>query len=109
MPNVWSVHFIGMCPCKLVERYRTKEFGRTPVTIVTRVCDALVREGIAASPGVPLRMHTTFRIGGPASILALPTDREELRALWRACAETGIPCRVLGSGANLLIRDQGVP
>ncbi|MBD3868871.1 MAG: UDP-N-acetylmuramate dehydrogenase [Acidobacteria bacterium] len=51
---------------------------------------------------------TTWRIGGPAELLASPADEDDLaRALAWADGE-GVPWRVLGNGSNLLVSDQGV-
>jgi len=70
--------------------------------------DAFLREsGIRVLRDAPLGLRTTFRIGGPARALAMPATVDELGALWRACRETETPVRILGSGANLLVRDRG--
>ena len=51
---------------------------------------------------------TWLRIGGPAQYLAEPRNAAELEALLKACAEEELPVHVLGSGSNVLIRDEGV-
>lgn len=56
----------------------------------------------------PLAPHTTWRIGGPAELLALPLDRADVRLAACWAFEQGLPWRVLGNGSNLLVRDQGV-
>src|SRR5262245_44529570 len=56
----------------------------------------------------PLAPYTTWRIGGPADVLATPSDRNDVAVAVRWAAERGLPWRVLGNGSNLLIRDQGV-
>ena len=58
--------------------------------------------------GAPLGALTWYRSGGPAAILASPTDTAQLAAVARRCREAGVPWRVLGAGANLLVRDAGV-
>jgi len=55
-----------------------------------------------------LAPYTTWRIGGPAEILAEPVDREDLLLALRWAREGGIPWRILGNGSNLLVRDEGV-
>lgn len=56
----------------------------------------------------PLGMKTWFRSGGPAEVMFLPADREDLIAfLGRKPAEVTVT--VIGLGSNLLIRDGGVP
>ena len=56
----------------------------------------------------PLAAHTTFRIGGPARWLALPSSEEEVRAVVLACRRLGWPWRVLGLGSNILAADEGL-
>lgn len=56
----------------------------------------------------PLAPFTQLKLGGPAEMLAQPRSRDELAALVRCCFENGFPLRVLGSGCNLLVRDEGV-
>ena len=56
----------------------------------------------------PLAPYTTWRIGGPAEILAAPKDRDDLLLAVRWARENGVPCRVLGNGSNLLVPDAGV-
>ncbi|MCI0641767.1 MAG: UDP-N-acetylmuramate dehydrogenase [Gemmataceae bacterium] len=55
-----------------------------------------------------LSAYTALGIGGPAEVLAEPRDIAELAGLLRACREKNIPARVLGSGANVLVKDEGV-
>jgi UDP-N-acetylmuramate dehydrogenase len=56
----------------------------------------------------PLSRHTTLRVGGPADAWVEPADAADLRALLAACHAAAIPCRPLGIGSNLLVRDGGV-
>jgi UDP-N-acetylmuramate dehydrogenase len=56
----------------------------------------------------PLAPYTTWRIGGPAELLALPADREDLFLAARWARSSGTPWRVLGNGSNLLVADDGV-
>ena len=56
----------------------------------------------------PMSRHTTFRIGGPAALYAVPDGEEELAAVLRLCGRRGVPCRILGNGSNLLVSDRGV-
>lgn len=55
----------------------------------------------------PLGALTWYRLGGPARWLLSPRDADELTAVLRYCAKQGVPWRVLGRGANVLIRDEG--
>ena len=56
----------------------------------------------------PLALYTTWKIGGPADLLAQPVDREDLIRAVEWAGPAGIPWRVLGNGSNLLVRDEGV-
>lgn len=56
----------------------------------------------------PLKRHTTYRIGGPADILVLPTVEADVICTLRLCAEFGVPVYVVGSGSNLLVSDEGI-
>ena len=52
--------------------------------------------------------HTTFRIGGPADLMVLPTTEEQAAAVIRACAEAEVRPYLLGLGSNLLVSDAGL-
>jgi UDP-N-acetylmuramate dehydrogenase len=56
----------------------------------------------------PLAPYTYLKLGGPAEILAQPRSREDLSRFVRTCFQQRIPLRVLGSGCNMLVRDEGV-
>ena len=55
----------------------------------------------------PMSRHTSFRIGGPARLMALPRSRSEAVAAVRAALELGIRPFYLGNGSNLLVADRG--
>ncbi|MFH1009002.1 MAG: UDP-N-acetylenolpyruvoylglucosamine reductase, partial [Candidatus Latescibacterota bacterium] len=44
----------------------------------------------------PLSRHTSYRIGGPADLLVVPADVDDLTAILRICAEREIPMFVIG-------------
>ncbi|MBE6996394.1 MAG: UDP-N-acetylmuramate dehydrogenase [Ruminococcaceae bacterium] len=52
--------------------------------------------------------HTSFRIGGPASRMAFPTNGEQLVLLMNYAAECGARPLVIGNGTNLLVPDEGL-
>ena len=58
-------------------------------------------------PDQPLAPIVWFRAGGPAEILAMPADPEDLAFLMRALPEE-VPVTIFGLGSNLLVRDGGV-
>ncbi len=57
----------------------------------------------------PMSKHTTFRIGGPAALMALPKSVSETKTVLRAAHELGIEPFFLGNGSNLLVADEGYP
>lgn len=56
----------------------------------------------------PMKKHTSFRIGGPADIMALPQSEQELQSLLLKAAEFKVPVTLIGNGSNLLVRDKGI-
>ena len=56
----------------------------------------------------PMAKHTSFRIGGPADLLAQPADEAELAALLQVASEHAVPVTLIGNGSNLLVRDKGI-
>lgn len=56
----------------------------------------------------PMSRHTTFKVGGPAVLMALPKSREELAVILRLCREEHITPFFLGKGSNLLVSDAGL-
>ena len=57
----------------------------------------------------PMSKHTSFRIGGPAEVMAFPKNTQELSALMCAAAELKIQPAILGAGTNVLAPDAGLP
>lgn len=57
--------------------------------------------------GAPLADFTTFHIGGPADLVAIPRGPEDLKRLAYAVTEAGAALLVLGRGSNVLVSDRG--
>lgn len=55
----------------------------------------------------PLARLTWFHIGGCAKILFHPSDAEDLALFLRRANQENIPLKILGSGANVLVSDEG--
>jgi len=55
----------------------------------------------------PMSKHTTFRVGGPASILVLADGEETAEKAVKLSHEAGIRPFFLGNGSNLLVSDAG--
>lgn len=55
----------------------------------------------------PMKKHTTFRVGGPASCFLTPSEEVQMEEILHICREAEVPCFILGNGSNLLVSDQG--
>lgn len=68
----------------------------------------------AAMPNLPLRReepmakHTSFRIGGPVKLMALPQTANELEMVCKIAYEWDMIPRIMGNGSNLLVSDEGL-
>ena len=56
----------------------------------------------------PMAKHTSFRIGGPAEVMAFPRSREELAQLLKMSALLDCKPAILGAGTNILAPDGGI-
>jgi len=57
----------------------------------------------------PMSKHTSFRIGGPAEVMAFPKNAEELSNLLKTSALLDTKPAILGAGTNILAPDEGLP
>ena len=64
--------------------------------------------GLEVRVNEPMSRHTSFRIGGPARLMALPKTAAEAKAAVLAAREADILPFFLGNGSNLLVPDEGV-
>lgn len=56
----------------------------------------------------PLSKHTSFRIGGPAEVMAFPKTEGELSEVLKVSKELDTQFAILGAGTNVLAPDEGV-
>lgn len=56
----------------------------------------------------PMKLHTSFKIGGPADIFVSVSSAEQLSLVIKKAKELSIPYFLLGKGSNLLVSDKGV-
>ena len=56
----------------------------------------------------PMKLHTTFRIGGPADLLVRPHSPEELVRVLDTCTFADVPVTIVGNGSDLLVGDRGI-
>ncbi|NEW05276.1 UDP-N-acetylmuramate dehydrogenase [Paenibacillus sp. SYP-B3998] len=55
-----------------------------------------------------LAPYTTWKIGGPADVLVISHEKEQLSTLIRMLYERGVPWTIIGRGSNLLVSDKGI-
>jgi len=61
-----------------------------------------------STTNAPLGEGTWLKVGGSAKLLIEPTSIEELQSVVKAAAADEVPLSMLGSGSNILVRDEGV-
>ena len=57
----------------------------------------------------PMAAHTSFKIGGPAEIMAFPKSGEELSEILKVSKVLDCKTAILGAGTNVLAPDAGIP
>lgn len=57
---------------------------------------------------VPLSRYTWFGVGGPAEVMYIPEDEDDLSKFMKT-KPYNLPVFIIGAGSNLLIRDGGIP
>ncbi|HWR65845.1 MAG TPA: UDP-N-acetylmuramate dehydrogenase [Bellilinea sp.] len=77
---------------------------------MTRLPIKALREqlGPHLQENVPMSSYTTARVGGNAAALLAVGSGEELEMAVRVMWQMNVPFFILGSGANLLVSDQGI-
>ena len=78
----------------------------TTDTIVTKANNAGLK--IRFLVNEVIKNHTTFQIGGPAELVAIPEDKESLIALMDLLADHKTQTVIVGNGSNLLVSDDGI-
>ena len=58
--------------------------------------------------GEPMAKHTSFRIGGPAEVMAFPKNDDELQRILQVCNLLDVKPAILGAGTNVLAPDAGI-
>lgn len=56
----------------------------------------------------PMANHTSFKVGGPAEVLIIPSGNDDIYNILKFSKENDIPISVIGAGTNLLASDRGV-
>ncbi len=64
--------------------------------------------GLFCVEGEPMKRHTSFQIGGPASLFVKAGSPRDLAHILTLAQREGIPLAIVGRGTNLLVPDEGV-
>ena len=56
----------------------------------------------------PMSRHTTFRIGGPVRLMALPKTEKEAQAVLKTAWELECPPFFLGNGSHVVYREKHI-
>ena len=72
---------------------------------LNKLQDILEQEEILTQE--PMKLHTTFKVGGPADVFVKPDSVEQIKQIMEAAREEQIPVYIMGNGSNLLVGDKG--
>lgn len=56
----------------------------------------------------PMKLHTSFKIGGNADVFISASDIDEIKAAVSLCKKDGVPYMIMGNGTNMLVGDGGI-
>ena len=72
------------------------------------LAEILRRLGAGACANEPMGNHASLRIGGPADVFLAARTTSRLIEAVELASSLGVPWRVIGSGSNVLISDDGI-
>lgn len=56
----------------------------------------------------PMKLHTSFKIGGPCDIFCEPESVLEIKSLIKYFKDNAIKFMIMGNGSNMLVSDSGI-
>ncbi len=72
------------------------------------IYDYALNNGCEVYYNEPMSKHTSFKIGGNASVFAIPQSDEALVKLVDKCKKENVRFFILGNGSNMLVSDEGI-
>lgn len=72
------------------------------------ITEFLNENNISYKENEPMKLHTSFRIGGDAKIFIFVKNPDELQKTICFCRENSLNFFVIGNGSNLLVSDSGI-
>lgn len=76
--------------------------------MLNKLIDYLKEVGIDFMLDEPMANHTSFKIGGPAKVVAVPKSADEIQNIVKKCNELSVRYMPIGNGSNLLVADKGI-
>ncbi len=73
--------------------------------IISRLTDILGNENVKQNE--PMKLHTTFRIGGNADCLVTPQTVNQIKEVIVYLKNNNVDYYIIGNGSNLLVSDEG--
>lgn len=68
----------------------------------------LEKENIKFTENESMKNHTTFKVGGNASVMIFPKSESEVSSVVKECSRLGVRLVPIGNGSNLLVSDNGI-
>ena len=68
----------------------------------------LEKENIKFTENESMKNHTTFKVGGNASVMIFPKSESEVSSVVKECSRLGVRLVTIGNGSNLLVSDNGI-
>lgn len=75
---------------------------------IQNIIDGAQKIGINYRLDAPMSEYTSFRTGGKADVVFLPSSELQLRSLLRMCSDEEVKPFIFGNGSNLLVSDDGI-
>lgn len=72
------------------------------------IYDLALMLGCEARKNEPMKLHTSFKIGGNADVYVKVKTSSELCSVLKECRESDIDYIILGNGSNILVDDEGI-
>jgi UDP-N-acetylmuramate dehydrogenase len=97
---------MGVCPAGRIEGAGVEVATFPDITPELKAAMPQLRGRLLANQS--LAELTWFRVGGPAQVLFMPSDEDDL-AYFLNALPAELPVYVVGVGSNLIVRDGGMP
>lgn len=75
---------------------------------MTEIINLAKELGINCMINEPMKNHTSFKIGGAASVIVEPKNEEQIISIVEVCRAHAIRYMAIGNGSNLLVSDEGI-